>query len=173
MKLIVHIIVLLAFLFTANRPVFCEEYSVRFFDDSDGLSHWHISQILQDSTGMIWVATWNGLNRFDGYHFVTFKPELDDATYVPNDRIRRFRLRGDNNLECLIEDRVLLFDTHTCSFDTLSPEEESEAYARLKQRFNPDFDRLSSADLDGVLFLAVPGSISGFLRDLRDPQLRP
>lgn len=139
------IIVLFVFLFAVIKSVMGEEYSVRFFDDSDGLSHWHISQILQDSTGMIWVATWNGLNRFDGYHFVTFKPELDDATYVPNDRIRRFRLRGDNNLECLIEDRVLLFDTHTCSFDTLSPEEESEAYARLKQRFNPDFDRLSSA----------------------------
>lgn len=145
MKHTVHILVLLAFLFAVCKSVSGEEYSVRFFDDSDGLSHWHISQILQDSTGMIWVATWNGLNRFDGHHFVTFKPEFDDATYVPNDRIRRFRLRNDNNLECLIEERVLLFDTHICRFDTLSPEIESTAYAQLKQRFNPDFDRPSVA----------------------------
>ena len=139
------IIVLFVFLFAVIKSVMGEEYSVRFFDDSDGLSHWHISQILQDSTGMIWVATWNGLNRFDGHHFVTFKPEFADATYVPNERIRRFRLRGDNNLECLIEDRVLLFDTHTCRFDTLSWEEEALAYSLLKQRFNPDFDRPSAA----------------------------
>lgn len=118
-----------------------EEYSVRFYDDRDGLSHWHISQILQDTTGMIWVATWNGLNRFDGDHFVTFKPASGDAICLPNDRIRRFRLTGDNNLQCLIEDRVYLFNTRMCRFDTLPAEEERTAYEALKMRFNPDFDR--------------------------------
>lgn len=122
-----------------------EDYSVRFYDDRDGLSHWHISQILQDTTGMIWVATWNGLNRFDGDHFVTFKPASGDAICLPNDRIRRFRLNGDNNLECLIEDRVYLFNTRTCRFDTLPTEEERTAYETLRMRFNPDFDRPSVA----------------------------
>lgn len=122
-----------------------EEYSIRFYDDRDGLSHWHISQILQDTTGMVWVATWNGLNRFDGDHFVPFKPAFGDAVCLPNDRIRRIRLTEDNNLQCLVEDRVYLFDTRMCLFDTLPAEKERIAHEGLKMRFNPDFDRPSMA----------------------------
>ncbi len=38
----------------------------------DGLSFNHISQILQDSQGYIWIGTLNGLNRFDGYSVETY-----------------------------------------------------------------------------------------------------
>ena len=131
----------LIFLTAYCKMASAEDYSVRFYNDNDGLSHWHISQVLQDSTGMIWVATWNGLNRFDGNRFVSFKPGADNNICVPNDRIRRFRLTDDNKLHCLIENRVFLFDTETCRFDTLPAEKERESYALLKQRFNPDFDR--------------------------------
>ena len=138
-------ILLSALLIFICVPVHAEDYTVRFYDDHDGLSHWHVSQILQDSTGMIWVATWNGLNRFDGSRFVTFKPDASDPLCLPNDRIRRFRLTEDNNLQCLIEGHVYLFDTRTCHFDTLPAAVEHEAYAALRQRFNPDFDRPSRA----------------------------
>ena len=141
MKRFSFILLVMAFLATPASIVHAENYSVRSYDDRDGLSHWHISQIIQDTTGMMWVATWNGLNRFDGDRFVSFKPASSDAICLPNDRIRRFRLREDNHLECLIEDRVYLFNTRTCRFDTLPAEEERMAYEKLKMRFNPDFDR--------------------------------
>ncbi|MBQ2585807.1 MAG: hypothetical protein II570_02665, partial [Bacteroidaceae bacterium] len=44
-----------------------DEYDIRQFDEDAGLSHGHASQILQDNDGFLWIATWNGLNRFDGY----------------------------------------------------------------------------------------------------------
>ena len=59
------VILIFILLFIISVPARATDYTVRFYDDHDGLSHWHISQILQDTTGMIWVATWNGLNRFD------------------------------------------------------------------------------------------------------------
>lgn len=121
-----------------------EEYSMRFYDDSDGLSHWHIGQITQDTTGMIWVATWNGLNRFDGSHFVTFKPSSEISLDIPNDRIRRMILTDDNNLLCQIDDRLYLFDTHTCRFYAIT-DEEAGVSAKKKQHFNPDFDRVTAA----------------------------
>ena len=140
-----YIWILVVLLFGRILSTNADEYSIRFYDDQDGLSHWHVSQILQDTTGMMWVATWNGLNRFDGSRFVAFKPTENVALCIPHDRIRRFRLTKENNLECLIEDRVYLFNTRNCYFDTLSREKEQEAYERLKQRFNPDFDRPSMA----------------------------
>jgi len=44
------------------------------YEFSDGLSHRNVFKILQDTTGMIWLATINGLNSFDGYVFRTYNP---------------------------------------------------------------------------------------------------
>lgn len=44
----------------------------RLFDHNDGLSNSLINQVFQDHQGFIWVATEDGLNRFDGIKFVQF-----------------------------------------------------------------------------------------------------
>jgi hypothetical protein len=38
---------------------------------SDGLSHNTVTALLQDRRGFVWIGTQDGLNRFDGYDFVT------------------------------------------------------------------------------------------------------
>ncbi|MGQ1784265.1 MULTISPECIES: hybrid sensor histidine kinase/response regulator [unclassified Saccharicrinis] len=43
-----------------------------FFDYNEGLSNSLINKVYQDHLGFIWVATENGLNRFDGIKFSTF-----------------------------------------------------------------------------------------------------
>src|SRR5579863_2238542 len=45
---------------------------------SQGLSHQRVTQIVQDDRGFMWFGTGFGLNRYDGYHFRTFKNEPDD-----------------------------------------------------------------------------------------------
>lgn len=64
----------LGFLFWAAFPVFAQEENVeiKVYDFGDGLSHRNVLKILQDQEGFIWMATINGLNRFDGYEFTTF-----------------------------------------------------------------------------------------------------
>jgi ligand-binding sensor domain-containing protein len=44
-----------------------ESYSVKKFTTENGLSHDYVHWITQDKTGFLWIATWDGLNRFDGY----------------------------------------------------------------------------------------------------------
>lgn len=39
----------------------------------DGLVSNAVSGILQDDLGYLWIATWNGLSRYDGYHFYNYK----------------------------------------------------------------------------------------------------
>lgn len=48
---------------------------LRFFTltTSQGLSQATVYQILQDSKGFIWLATRDGLNRFDGYNFKIYR----------------------------------------------------------------------------------------------------
>ncbi|MDJ0842165.1 MAG: two-component regulator propeller domain-containing protein, partial [Acidobacteriota bacterium] len=41
----------------------------------DGLSQGFVHAILQDSRGIMWFGTQDGLNRYDGYEFITYKHE--------------------------------------------------------------------------------------------------
>lgn len=36
---------------------------------AQGLSNGHINDMLRDRQGRLWLATYNGLNCFDGVHF--------------------------------------------------------------------------------------------------------
>ena len=54
----------------------------------------HVSCILQDRIGFIWVATWSGLHRYDGYTFEAYKHIDGDTASI-----------SDNRLSTLYEDR--------------------------------------------------------------------
>ena len=51
-----------------------------FFFPSDRFSSGLINDICQDKYGYIWIATENGLNKFDGYRFTTYLSHPDDST---------------------------------------------------------------------------------------------
>src|SRR5215211_5823950 len=62
----------------ASLPEICD--CVLRFDHisiEQGLSQSSVRVILQDSRGFIWFGTEDGLNRYDGYNFKTFKPDPD------------------------------------------------------------------------------------------------
>ncbi len=55
----------------------------------DGLSHNLINKIIQDKKGFIWLATYNGLCKFDGYSFKQYIPQPSDSIYTKNNRVDR------------------------------------------------------------------------------------
>jgi ligand-binding sensor domain-containing protein/signal transduction histidine kinase len=62
-----------------GRPIrlpLIEGTDVRFthLSTEQGLSQSRVDHMLQDRRGFIWIGTYNGLNRFDGYHFKIYKP---------------------------------------------------------------------------------------------------
>lgn len=50
--------------------------------------------LLQDRTGFLWVGTTNGLNKFDGYHFTSYKNRQGNRNSLSN-----------NTINALLEDR--------------------------------------------------------------------
>ena len=50
-------------------------YSFRHITQADGLLHNEVHSIVQDSKGFMWIATTNGLQRYDGSRFIYY-PEL-------------------------------------------------------------------------------------------------
>jgi ligand-binding sensor domain-containing protein/signal transduction histidine kinase len=51
----------------------------------EGLSQSVVNDILQDSQGFLWVGTDDGLNRYDGYDFKVYKPDINNPHSL-NDR---------------------------------------------------------------------------------------
>ncbi|MDR2774875.1 MAG: response regulator [Tannerella sp.] len=69
-----------AILFLIVIPVCSNAGKNRLWTPNEGLSNSHILQITQDSKGYIWIATENGLNKFNGYQFTVYSELSDDST---------------------------------------------------------------------------------------------
>jgi len=61
--------------------------TARLFDSGSGLPNTQINDIFQDSSGLLWVATNNGLYRFDGMNFVGFHHEADNDRSLDSDLV--------------------------------------------------------------------------------------
>ena len=72
--------------------------SVKHYSTDDGLSSNAISKIKQDDFGFLWIATWNGLSRFDGYEFYNY--ETGAISQIPNlhNRISSFSIDKMQNV---------------------------------------------------------------------------
>ena len=97
------------------QPV-CSQRTVTY-DDRAGLSHWIASDVLQDKQGFIWISTWNGLNRYDGYGFRHVKPQPGDAHHSAT--IRQMLLDHDGNIICKTDGGIFKYDIRQNSFGSL------------------------------------------------------
>jgi signal transduction histidine kinase/ligand-binding sensor domain-containing protein/DNA-binding response OmpR family regulator len=94
-KSIGYNLVLLVLLVT-SLEVQGQKERIRFnhYTSDNGLSQNRVDCILRDKRGFMWFATWNGLNRFDGYNFSTYKSSTSDTTSL-----------SDNYINWMSEDR--------------------------------------------------------------------
>lgn len=97
------------------------------YDEADGVSSSHITQLLQDDQGFMWFSTWNGLCRYDGYEFRTFKPVVGDGCHMTNDKIRDIALLPEGLILCRVEEDYFMFSLHTYRFRDLTSKEQQMA----------------------------------------------
>jgi signal transduction histidine kinase/DNA-binding response OmpR family regulator/ligand-binding sensor domain-containing protein len=60
------------------------KYSLEQLDNSKGLSNSSINTLFQDSENLLWIGSWDGLNRYDGNTFKIFRPELNNKNSLSN-----------------------------------------------------------------------------------------
>ena len=68
------------------------------YSTDDGLASNAIAKIRQDNWGFIWIGTWNGLSRFDGYDFYNY--QTGTASHIPNlhNRISQLSIDSQQNV---------------------------------------------------------------------------
>ena len=54
------------------NTAFPQQHIFRNYTVNDGLISNSIRRIFQDSKGFLWIATWEGLSKYDGYKFTNF-----------------------------------------------------------------------------------------------------
>jgi ligand-binding sensor domain-containing protein len=99
---VVVVFLLLSLAISAQQA---KQYAFRHFTTMNGLASNGTGTVLQDKEGYIWIGTQNGLQRYDGNNFVTFRHRSSDPSSIPGDYIPsmyqdskgNFWLIGDNN----------------------------------------------------------------------------
>jgi signal transduction histidine kinase/ligand-binding sensor domain-containing protein/DNA-binding NarL/FixJ family response regulator len=54
---------------------------------NDGLTQHDVSSVLHDSDGFIWIGTYDGLNRYDGFNVLNFSHKTNDTESLSSNRI--------------------------------------------------------------------------------------
>jgi len=65
-----------------------KDYDISNLTNNDGLSNSSINTIVQDSDGLLWLGTWDGLNAYNGREFKVNKPDPGNAQTISNNIIR-------------------------------------------------------------------------------------
>ena len=83
----------------------------------NGLSNSNVFDITQDAQGFIWFATEDGLNRFDGNNFVTYRHDTNDKYSIANNVIRKIFIDSENTLWIGTENGLSRYNIELDNFD--------------------------------------------------------
>ena len=66
------VIITITLLTGFSNPLSAQQYIFKNYTVNDGLVANYIHRIYQDSKGFLWIATWEGLSKYDGYQFTNY-----------------------------------------------------------------------------------------------------
>ena len=116
MKLYLSILILT---FWFCPPVFGQpQHVITRYSIEDGLPQQTITGITKDRNGYMWFTTWNGICRFDGHSFVTYRVLPGDSNDLATNRIDDIKIDAHNQLWLLDDENSLYrFSPENSKFD--------------------------------------------------------
>lgn len=86
------------------------------FNIESGLSNNDITDIVQDSLGYIWIATVDGLNRYNGNTFTTYNRESDPENSLAHNFVHQLLIDNSGKVLIINEGGLNIYDPKTASF---------------------------------------------------------
>ena len=137
MKLHLSTLLLLFCLPILGQP----QHTITRYNIEDGLPQQTITGITRDRNGYMWFTTWNGLCRFNGHSFVTYRVMPGDANDLATNRIDDIKIDARNHL-WLLDDESTLYRFHP----------ESSKFDRLTSQTAPAQNIFTLSDGDTWVF---------------------
>ena len=98
-------------------PVTDKTIRIKHFGEDEGFSATLVQHMMQDRQGYIWLATWDGLRRYDGYRFETFKAVPGDKSPLETNRFTYVEEDATGNIICVSNEIPYLFNTKNRQFE--------------------------------------------------------
>ena len=86
------------------------------YAQDDGLASNKIQFITEDNRGFIWLASEEGLTRFDNYSFKTYANDLSDPSSLPDNSIQRIVFNSSGEMIVKTESGLSRYDVRNDNF---------------------------------------------------------
>lgn len=114
---------------------------IQHFGEESGFSTTIVQRAIQDRQGYVWLATWDGLRRYDGYRFQTFKAMPGDKSPLETNRFTFIEEDEKGNIVCISNEKTYLFNVRERRFEPYTgkavkrymPHATPQAVARLRK----------------------------------------
>jgi len=139
-------VLLATFLLFSGIVIAQSNYHFEKLGVNEGLPHSDVLDIVQGPYGFIWIATTNGLCRYDGFNLVTYRHSNSEI----------YSLSGNRTLSlCFTADSLLLVGTEGSGLNIYSTDDDNfKAY-----KHNPDQDNTISSNVVFEIFQSESGQI--------------
>ncbi|WP_117882363.1 two-component regulator propeller domain-containing protein [Aureibaculum luteum] len=137
-----------------------QDLKFEHYNDNDGLSHNSVRHIVQDGKGFLWLGTFSGLNRFDGYEFKTYLSNSNTKNELYNDDITVLKLDEEsNNLWIGTRKGLTRLELETQTFTTFLPDINNPGTfpdEEIRSVYVDEFKRIWVGTKSAGLFLFFP-----------------
>ena len=94
-----------------------KQYSFARYNTTTGLISNQVNAVVQDHTGYIWVGTTDGLQRFDGTRYKSFRYDKNDSASIPSNPVVQLLEDRKHHLWVLFANgKAGIFNTNTFTF---------------------------------------------------------
>lgn len=111
------------------HPLLAQTLPSRNISLQQGLPEYYVSGIVQDKAGFIWIATRDGLARYDGRRFKLFRHQVRNGASLANNVIVSLQT---------VSDSALLLRLENGAFQLFNPETEQFKNLLTKQRLDQE-----------------------------------
>ena len=121
-----------------------------FYSTDKDISNSLINYLYQDKRDYIWIATEDGLNKYDAVKFTIYKNNPSDSTSLKNNYVRCLYEDSKNRFWVGCINGLQLFDRAKNTFS------EVKLYSATGQRINPHITSIIESP-DGTIFISTSG----------------
>ena len=125
-------LVLFVLLVVAAQTMTAQSFYFRRYQVENGLSNSSVLSCIQDERGFMWFGTKDGLNRFDGYTFKTYRNDPADKTSLGSNFVNVLYEDPNHQLWVGTDKGIYHYEARTESFHVLKGAATGEIRSILK-----------------------------------------
>lgn len=137
-------------------------YRAEQLDSRDGLSNSFINDVFVDSDGLLWIATWDGLNVYDGKRLQVFNYSQDLLEGIGNNVVKQIEEDASGDIWLATVEGVSRFEKQSGRFYNFFYSKQGDGQSREQKPL------LATDTAGNVYSLTLDGGFTRYDRETQD-----